>query len=189
MTFTDGTNEVTLIRDTDYTVSAEFADSDVGNQDVTVTVTLLNSNYTLTESTYTTSAVISQYFITISSVDVSGKVYDGTTDVADSAIGDVTFTDGVNEIALTKGTDYTVTAEFADSDVGTQTVTVTVTMLNSNYALTTTTYTTTSTIAEQGLTFTADVSSKVYDGTTAVDSSAITSVSYTHLTLPTTPYV
>ncbi|MCC8042239.1 MAG: YDG domain-containing protein, partial [Oscillospiraceae bacterium] len=174
VTFTDGTNEVTLIRDTDYTVSAEFADSDVGNQDVTVTVTMLNSNYTLTESTYTTSAVISQYFITISSVDVSGKVYDGTTDVADSAIGDVTFTDGANEIALTKGTDYTVTAEFADSDVGTQTVTVTVTLLNGNYVLESFIYRTTAEITAQGLTFTADVSSKVYDGTTDVDDSAIT---------------
>lgn len=63
------TNDVTLVQGKDYTVSAEFADADVGDdKNVTVTVKLLNGNYTFAggsaEATATGSAKISQYGIT-----------------------------------------------------------------------------------------------------------------------------
>ncbi|MCC8042636.1 MAG: YDG domain-containing protein, partial [Oscillospiraceae bacterium] len=172
-------NEATGI---DYTATGDTSSADAGiytdglpfEASVGTGYILLDTDYSAISTLQKAiTATITQKEITVSSVTVANKVYDGTTAVDSSAIS-LTFTDGTSEVTLTEGTDYTVSAVYDSAEVGTQSVTVTVTLLNSNYTLTTTTYTTTSTIAEQGLTFTADVASKVYDGTTDVDDSAIT---------------
>ena len=73
--------------------------------------------------------------LTVSSVTVEDKVYDGTTT---ATVKEVVFEGLVDTDTLVLGTDYTVTAAFADKDAGTdKTVNVTVTLADTvkNYAL------------------------------------------------------
>lgn len=73
--------------------------------------------------------------LTISSAAVEDKVYDSTTD---ATVTGIVLSGLIGTDVLTSGTDYTVTAAFADKDAGTdKTVNVTVTLADTvkNYAL------------------------------------------------------
>ena len=97
----------------------------------TVTASIANRNYTLTENT-TANFVITPKPVTVTGITAKDKVYDGTTN---ADISSVTF-DGVT---LNRGTDYTVTASFDDAGVGNgKSITAAVTLTEQaakNYAL------------------------------------------------------
>lgn len=97
-------------------------------------------NYTLAQPASVT-ANISPKALTIADVTVADKAYDGTKT---AAVTGVTFNGLVSSESLTKGTDYTVTGNFADAAVGdNKEVTVTVNLKNSvkNYTLSNTEHT------------------------------------------------
>ena len=97
-------------------------------------------NYTLAQPASVT-ANISPKALTIADVTVADKAYDGTKT---AAVTGVTFNGLVSSESLTKGTDYTVTGNFADAAVGdNKEVTVTVNLKDSvkNYTLSDTGYT------------------------------------------------
>lgn len=97
-------------------------------------------NYTLAQPASVT-ANISPKALTIADVTVADKAYDGTKT---AAVTGVTFNGLVSSESLTKGTDYTVTGNFADAAVGdNKDVTVTVNLKDSvkNYTLSDTGYT------------------------------------------------
>ena len=156
----------------------------IGNDDVTVTVTggdAVNAgtytaavaglagakagNYQLPEEGLTQSYTINRAALTIASVAVEGKTYDGTTD---AKVTSVTFSGLQNGEELVSGTDYTVAGVFAEADVGERTVTVTVTMKDTakakNYQLEKTTATATATITPVQTTLELTAKDAVYTG-------------------------
>ena len=156
----------------------------IGNDDVTVTVTggdAVNAgtytaavaglagakagNYQLPEEGLTQSYTINRAALTIASVAVEGKTYDGTTD---AKVTSVTFNGLQNGEELVSGTDYTVAGVFAEADVGERTVTVTVTMRDTakakNYQLEKTTATATATITPVQTTLELTAKDAVYTG-------------------------
>ena len=168
----------------------------IGNDDVTVTVTggdAVNAgtytaavaglagakagNYQLPEEGLTQSYTINRAALTIASVAVEGKTYDGTTD---AKVTSVTFNGLQNGEELVSGTDYTVAGVFAEADVGERTVTVTVTMKNTakakNYQLEKTTATATTTITPVQTTLELTAKDAVYTGS-AYDAKNISKVS------------
>ena len=168
----------------------------IGNDDVTVTVTggdAVNAgtytaavaglagakagNYQLPEEGLTQSYTINRAALTIASVAVEGKTYDGTTD---AKVTSVTFNGLQNGEELVSGTDYTVAGVFAEADVGERTVTVTVTMKDTarakNYQLEKTTATATTTITPVQTTLELTAKDAVYTGS-AYDAKNISKVS------------
>ena len=168
----------------------------IGNDDVTVTVTggdAVNAgtytaavaglagakagNYQLPEEGLTQSYTINRAALTIASVAVEGKTYDGTTD---AKVTSVTFSGLQNGEELVSGTDYTVAGVFAEADVGERTVTVTVTMKDTarakNYQLEKTTATATTTITPVQTTLELTAKDAVYTGS-AYDAKNISKVS------------
>ena len=156
----------------------------IGNDDVTVTVTggdAVNAgtytaavaglagakagNYQLPEEGLTQSYTINRAALTIASVAVEGKTYDGTTD---AKVTSVTFNGLQNGEELVSGTDYTVAGVFDEADVGERTVTVTVTMRDTakakNYQLEKTTATATATITPVQTTLELTAKDAVYTG-------------------------
>ena len=156
----------------------------IGNDDVTVTVTggdAVNAgtytaavaglagakagNYQLPEEGLTQSYTINRAALTIASVAVEGKTYDGTTD---AKVTSVTFNGLQNGEELVSGTDYTVAGVFDEADVGERTVTVTVTMRDTakakNYQLEKTTATATTTITPVQTTLELTAKDAVYTG-------------------------
>ncbi|GHV14724.1 hypothetical protein AGMMS49938_11370 [Fibrobacterales bacterium] len=101
--------------------------------------------------------------LAIASVSANGKTYDGTNTATVSA---VEFSGLVNGETLAQGTDYTVSAEFASTNMGIgKTVTVTVTLIGAkgnNYSLALNTQNTTATIEKAPLTVTANDKNKTY---------------------------
>ena len=161
-----------LTEDVDYTITAEFADENVGTgKTVTATITLAETvkNYTLEETTYEATADITAAPLTITGATVENKAYDGekTANVTEVKLDGVIDGDVV---------DYTATAEFADEKIGTgKGVTVTVALKNANYALAKATYETTADIIAKGVTI-ADVvvESKTYDAKTDAKVTSVT---------------
>ena len=168
----------------------------IGNDDVTVTVTggdAVNAgtytaavaglagakagNYQLPEEGLTQSYTINRAALTIASVAVEGKTYDGTTD---AKVTSVTFNGLQNGEELVSGTDYTVAGVFDEADVGERTVTVTVTMRDTakakNYQLEKTTATATTTITPVQTTLELTAKDAVYTGS-AYDAKNISKVS------------
>ena len=168
----------------------------IGNDDVTVTVTggdAVNAgtytatatglagakakNYQLPEEGLTQSYTINRAALTIASVAVEGKTYDGTTD---AKVASVTFSGLQNGEELVSGTDYTVAGVFDEADVGERTVTVTVTMRDTakakNYQLEKTTATATTTITPVQTTLELTAKDAVYTGS-AYDAKNISKVS------------
>ena len=168
----------------------------IGNDDVTVTVTggdAVNAgtytaavaglagakagNYQLPEEGLTQSYTINRAALTIASVAVEGKTYDGTTD---AKVTSVTFNGLQNGEELVSGTDYTVAGVFDEADVGERTVTVTVTMRDTakakNYQLEKTTATATTTITPVQTTLSLTAKDAVYTGS-AYDAANISKVS------------
>ena len=168
----------------------------IGNDDVTVTVTggtAVNvgtytaaatglagakaGNYQLPETGLTQSYTINRAALTIASVAVEGKTYDGTTD---AKVTSVTFSGLQNGEELVSGTDYTVAGVFDEADVGERTVTVTVTMRDTakakNYQLEKTTATATTTITPVQTTLELTAKDAVYTGS-AYDAKNISKVS------------
>ena len=168
----------------------------IGNDDVTVTVTggdAVNAgtytaavaglagakagNYQLPEEGLTQSYTINRAALTIASVAVEGKTYDGTTD---TKVTSVTFNGLQNGEELVSGTDYTVAGVFDEADVGERTVTVTVTMRDTakakNYQLEKTTATATATITPVQTTLELTAKDAVYTGS-AYDAKNISKVS------------
>ena len=156
----------------------------IGNDDVTVTVTggdAVNAgtytaavaglagakagNYQLPEEGLTQSYTINRAALTIASVAVEGKTYDGTTD---AKVTSVTFNGLQNGEELVSGTDYTVAGVFDEADVGERTVTVTVTMKDTakarSYQLEKTTATATATITPVQTTLELTAKDAVYTG-------------------------
>ena len=156
----------------------------IGNDDVTVTVTggtAVNAgtyiatatglagdkakNYQLPETGLSQEYTINRAALTIASVAVEGKTYDGTTD---AKVTSVTFNGLQNGEELVSGTDYTVAGVFAEADVGERTVTVTVTMRDTakakNYQLEKTTATATATITPVQTTLELTAKDAVYTG-------------------------
>ena len=76
-------DNVTLTRDTDYTVTASFDDAGVGSgKNVTATVTLMGQtakNYFLEQSSFPTTGNITAKQVTVTGITAKDKVYDGTT--------------------------------------------------------------------------------------------------------------
>ena len=168
----------------------------IGNDDVTVTVTggdAVNAgtyiatatglagdkakNYQLPEEGLTQSYTINRVALTIASVAVEGKTYDGTTD---AKVTSVTFSGLQNGEELVSGTDYTVAGVFDEANVGERTVTVTVTMRDTakakNYQLEKTTATATTTITPVQTTLELTAKDAVYTGS-AYDAKNISKVS------------
>ena len=168
----------------------------IGNDDVTVTVTggdAVNAgtytaavaglagakagNYQLPEEGLTQSYTINRAALTIASVAVEGKTYDGTTD---AKVTSVTFNGLQNGEELVSGTDYTVAGVFDEADVGERTVTVTVTMRDTakakNYQLEKTTATATATITPVQTTLELTAKDAVYTGS-AYDAKNISKIS------------
>ena len=162
----------TLTEGVDYTITAAFADENVGTgKTVTATITLAETvkNYTLEETTYEATADITAAPLTITGATVENKAYDGekTANVTEVKLDGVIDGDVV---------DYTATAEFADEKIGTgKGVTVTVALKNANYALAKATYETTADIIAKGVTI-ADVvvESKTYDAKTDAKVTSVT---------------
>ena len=137
VTFNGLVSGETLSINNDYTIdSATFNSKDAGNRTVTFKVKLAdNSNYYFEtgKDTSTKAKDITKKEISIKSVDIASKTYDGTTT---ATINSVTFDGLVTGESFTKGTDYTVTGVFDSKDVNTATkVTSTVTLINNNYNL------------------------------------------------------
>ena len=128
-TFTEGENN-------DYTFTAEFNDADVdNNKDVNVTITWKNANYTLDKYNDTKQANITPKPINVKSITVDPKTFDGKTDATITRV-DFEDDDQVAVDGLTKDTDYTVTGNFDDANVGTnKTVTPAINWINANYKL------------------------------------------------------
>ncbi|WP_418666533.1 YDG domain-containing protein [Allofournierella sp.] len=160
--FTGLQNGETLEKDTDYTVSAEFTGDDYNAadapKDVRVILTLTNrgtaKNYELGKSTFDTNAKITPAPLTVESVTIQEKTYDGTTNATVTA---VQFSGLVGGDSLTLGTDYTAAAEFfTDANAATgKEVQVTVgtgTKPLTNYTLPAGAFSTTGTIAKKALT-------------------------------------
>ena len=168
----------------------------IGNDDVTVTVTggtAVNAgtyiatatglagdkakNYQLPETGLSQGYTINRAALTIASVAVEGKTYDGTTD---AKVTSVTFNGLQNGEELVSGTDYTVAGVFAEADVGERTVTVTVTMRDTakakNYQLEKTTATATATITPVQTTLELTAKDAVYTGS-AYDAKNISKIS------------
>ena len=168
----------------------------IGNDDVTVTVTggdavnagtytatatglagAKEKNYQLPEEGLTQSYTINRAALTIASVAVEGKTYDGTTD---AKVTSVTFNGLQNGEELVSGTDYTVAGVFDEADVGERTVTVTVTMRDTakakNYQLEKTTATATATITPVQTTLELTAKDAVYTGS-AYDAKNISKIS------------
>ena len=156
----------------------------IDNDDVTVTVTggdAVNAgtytamatglagakakNYQLPETGLTQSYTINRAELTIASVAVEGKTYDGTTD---AKVTNVTFSGLKNNEELVAGTDYTVAGVFDEANVGTRTVTVTVTMKDTakakNYQLAENTATATAAINPVQTTLSLTAEDAVYTG-------------------------
>ena len=135
-------NDVTVVTTS---AKAAFADADAGTaKTVNFSGYALTGakagNYTLAQPASVT-ANISPKALTIADVTVADKAYDGTKT---AAVTGVTFNGLVSSESLTKGTDYTVTGNFADAAVGdNKEVTVTVNLKDSvkNYTLSDTGYT------------------------------------------------
>ena len=182
VTFDGLENGETLDLSTGYTATAAFADAAAGdNKPVTVTVTLRGTaagNYVLAIDTVSTTGSIAKKEISITSVFIKSKSYDGT-DTA--TVSSVTFGGLVSGESLAKGTDYTATAFTDDANVGTgKQVAVTVTLLNTtkanSYLLTNgELFPATGSITKATITITgASIEDKTYDGTTAATVTAVT---------------
>ena len=156
----------------------------IGNDDVTVTVTggtAVNDgtyiatatglagdkakNYQLPETGLSQEYTINRAALTIASVAVEGKTYDGTTD---AKVTSVTFSGLQNGEELVSGTDYTVAGVFDEANIGMRTATVTVTMKDTakarNYQLEKTTATATATITPVQTTLSLTAKDAVYTG-------------------------
>ena len=156
----------------------------IGNDDVTVTVTggdAVNAgtytaaatglagakagNYQLPETGLSQEYTINRAALTIASVAVEGKTYDGTTD---AKVTSVTFSGLQNGEELVSGTDYTVAGVFDEANIGMRTATVTVTMKDTakakNYQLEKTTATATATITPVQTTLELTAKDAVYTG-------------------------
>ena len=115
----------TLTENTHYTVAYSGNCIDAGDYAVTVTGTDVYSG------TVSKKHTIYPAEISIASATVQDKTYDGGTD---ATVDTVTFDGLVNGEGLTINTDYTVTATFADKNVGdSKQATVTVELKNGNY--------------------------------------------------------
>ena len=126
-------DNVTLKRDTDYTVTASFDDASVGSgKNVTATVALTEQgakNYALEQSSFLTTGSITAKQVTVSGITANGKVYDGTTDAV------LDYSKVVLDGVLENDT-LTVTAKgmFEKADVGEQKVTISDLTLDGNSA-------------------------------------------------------
>ena len=137
------------------TVTGAFAKTDAGEQDVVVTVELLDNiaaHYELVSKTYMTKATISAKPISITNVLPQTRSY--KRDDTSVTIMGVTFNDadGKPVTTLVNGLDYTMSGKMADANIGTnKEVTVTVTLQGNaanNYSLVPNTTTTTVTITK-----------------------------------------
>ncbi|MBQ2994137.1 MAG: hypothetical protein IJD56_01425, partial [Peptococcaceae bacterium] len=145
------------------TASVNYSEGWPGSNDLTITYAVKDSTVlngapkdagTYTASITTGSAIASVDFtispaaLSISNATVADKVYDGTTAATASGIE---FSGFQSSDTLIAGTDYTVTAAFADANAGyDKPVTVTVTLQNTtaanNYTLSSAAYTTAASI-------------------------------------------
>lgn len=126
-------DNVTLKRDTDYNVTANFDEASVGNgKNITATVTLIGQaakNYALEQSGFLTTGNITAKQVTVTGITAKDKVYDGTTNATLDCSKVVL--DGVLE-----NDTLTVTAKgmFEKADVGEQKVTISDLTLDGNSA-------------------------------------------------------
>lgn len=161
-------DNVTLTRDTDYTVTASFDDAGVGSgKNVTATVTLMGQtakNYFLEQSSFHTTGNITAKQVTVTGITAKDKVYDGTTN-ATLDCSNAKF-DGILE-----NDKLTVAAKgmFEKADIGKQKVRISDLMLGgasaANYVLAESgnQTETTATITAKEVTVTPDNKSKVYE--------------------------
>jgi hypothetical protein len=136
VSFTGLQNNETLSKDTDYTVSANFADANVGTgKTVNVTVTLNNTenanNYTLSSTACATTATIAAKELTPTNMTVTQKEYDGTNT---ATISGYTLSTGVGEETLTENVDFTVSAVFDGIGAGTNKATFKFVLKNTDTA-------------------------------------------------------
>ena len=107
-------NSETLAASTDYAISGTYSDVNAGNGiSVSGTVTLTESDtaknyYVVNEGAFTTTGNISKREISIDTVTVDGKTYDGTENWN---VSKVEFSGLVEGESLTMGTDFTVSTE------------------------------------------------------------------------------
>lgn len=161
-------DNVTLKRDTDYNVTANFDEASVGNgKNITATVTLIGQaakNYALEQSGFLTTGNITAKQVTVTGITAKDKVYDGTTNATLDCSKVVL--DGVLE-----NDTLTVTAKgmFEKADVGEQKVTISDLTLDgnsaNNYVLAESgnQTETIATITAKEVTVTPDNKSKVYE--------------------------
>ena len=161
-------DNVTLTRDTDYTVTASFDDAGVGSgKNVTATVTLMGQtakNYFLEQSSFHTTGNITAKQVTVTGITAKDKVYDGTTN-ATLDCSNAKF-DGILE-----NDKLTVAAKgmFEKADIGKQKVRISDLTLGgdsvANYVLAESgnQTQTTATITAKEVTVTPDNKSKVYE--------------------------
>ena len=161
-------DNVTLTRDTDYTVTASFDDAGVGSgKNATATVTLMGQtakNYFLEQSSFPTTGSITAKQVTVTGITAKDKVYDGTTN-ATLDCSNAKF-DGILE-----NDKLTVAAKgmFESADIGEQKVRISDLTLDgdsvANYVLAESgnQTQTTATITAKEVTVTPDNKSKVYE--------------------------
>ena len=137
-----------------YTATGTFAESDAGDWQVTVTVKLddeFDKRLQLESNTFTTTAKITAKAISIAGVTAENRSYKlNDTSVK---LTDISFKDAAgNPVTLMEGTDYTVTGEMNDANIGVdKIVNVKVNLLDkaaNNYSLADTTTTTKVTISK-----------------------------------------
>ena len=107
LTFGNRAGEVALVKDVDYTVSANFEDADAGeDKTVTVTVTLIGKaagNYNLNRNTEETKASIKKIEPSIDWKNYLDAVYFDNKELKDPADGDISFVGAsVSDIASVK---------------------------------------------------------------------------------------
>ena len=148
-----------------YGTTTETAPTDAGKHKASITLG--------TEGNTATAYVeyeIAPMALTIDSATATTRAYD--KDSTAVTISGVTFKNGSTPVALTMGTDYTVTGAMSDVNAGNgKTVDVTVTLINGNYSLATNTTTTTVNISKAGAQTIADVTDTLLYTATSVSES------------------
>lgn len=184
VSFTDGSDSITLTKGTDYTATATLDNKNAGTRTATVTVTLLNTaDYELEETTFKKSVTVAKAKLGLTKSYWYEKQYDGN-DAANFQKMD--FSGLASGDTLVYNTDFTITnAKYQSPNVGSHKITYTFTLNNTtlanNYYVstssssTTGTSTVTWTITPAPLTISdITVTDKTYDGNTSATVSDVT---------------
>ena len=156
-------------------VTGNFANAAAGNQTVSLTTALSDTaNYTLdTTSQTSANAMIDKANVTIAGVQVSGKIFDGTTNAAIASQGNATVTLGNasaanGSLAAASGfSGYTASGSFANAAAGVQDVTLAAALTDSTNYTVVSINNANATIAKAAVTIAGIAANdKVYDTTT-----------------------